>query len=133
MISAKGAARALLLLAEGGRIALIVSEQVIAETERALARKAPHALPYYREALRSTNLRVIRDPRAEDVAAHHDICSHQADVPIVVAAMQAEVDVLVTLSRRHFIDGPTVAACSGLRIAPPGDALGWVRECVSER
>lgn len=39
-------ARALLLLAEADRITITVSEKVITETERALARKLPAALGY---------------------------------------------------------------------------------------
>jgi hypothetical protein len=31
-------------------------------------------------------------------------------------------------NQRHFIDDPSVAARSGLRIGAPGDALAWVRE-----
>jgi predicted nucleic acid-binding protein len=131
VISSRGAARALLLLAEAGRIALTVSEQVVVETERALARKAPQGLPTYREALRSSGLRIVRDPRAEAVAAHLELCPHAADVPIIVAAMGAGVDVLVTLNRRHFIDDPTVAVRAGLRIGTPGDALLWVREVLA--
>ena len=102
--------------------------QVVSETERALARKAPKALLYYREALRSTGLHLVRNPSSEDVRAFRDIISHQADVPIVVAAMRARVDYLVTLNRRHFIDDPGVAARSGLQIGTPGQVLAWVRE-----
>jgi predicted nucleic acid-binding protein len=128
VVSPGGAARALLLLAEARLITVIVSEQVVAETEHAVARKVPQALAYYREALRGIGLRIVRDPSSEEVAVHGDIIAHQADVPIVVAAMRAEVDYLVTLNRRHFIDDPDVAARSGLRIGTPGDALAWVRE-----
>ena len=128
VISPTGAARALLVLAEAGRFRLIVSEQVIAETERALARKAPRALPLYRETLRATGLRIVRSPTPEVCAAHGDIIAHAADVPIVVAAMKAGVDYLVTLNRRHFLDDPQVARRSGLRIGTPGDALHWLRE-----
>lgn len=131
VISARGAARALLLLAEADRIALTVSEQVIVETERALARKAPQGLPTYREALRSSGLRIVRDPAPEAVVAHLDLCPHAADVPILVAAMGAGIDILVTLNRRHFIDDPTIAARAGLRIGTPGDALNWVREVLA--
>jgi len=106
VLSSTGAARALLLLAEASQITITVSEQVIVETERALARKAPGALPYYREALRASGLQIVRDPPAADVHAHHSIIAHPADVPIVVAAMRAGVDYLVTLNRRHFLDDP---------------------------
>jgi predicted nucleic acid-binding protein len=126
--STTGAAHALLALAEAGLITLTVSEQVIAETERSLARKAPVALPAYRQALRGLGLRIVRDPTLEAVLAHRDWMAHPADVPILVAAMHAGVDYLVTLNRRHFIDDPAVAAHSGLRIGTPGDALAWVRE-----
>jgi 1-acyl-sn-glycerol-3-phosphate acyltransferase len=128
VVSPDGAARALLLLAEAGLVTVTGSEQVVAETERAVARKVPQALAYYREALRSTGLRIVRDPSLEEVEAHKDIIAHRANVPIVVAAMRVGVDYLVTLNRQHFIDDPGVAAWSGLRIAAPGDALAWLRE-----
>jgi predicted nucleic acid-binding protein len=128
VVSADSASRALLLLAERGLIVVTVSGQVVAETERAIARKVPQALPALREAVRSTRLRIVRDPSPRDVAAHEKLIAHRADVPIVVAAMQAETDYLVALNRRHFIDDPGVAARSELRIGTPGDALAWVRK-----
>ena len=126
--SSSGATRALLLLAEAGSICITISEQVVTETERAVARKVSQALPYYRQALRATSLRIVRDPSPEEVAFHADIISHAADVPIVVAAMNAQVDYLVTFNRRHFIDDASVAARSGLRIGTPAEGLAWVRE-----
>lgn len=128
VVSATGAARALLLLSEAGvLIQVIVSEQVIAETERNVARKLPRALPYYREALRSGAVKIVNDPTREEVTHCRGIISHQADVSIVVAAMKANVDYLVTLNRRHFLDDPEVARRSGLRVGSPGDCLAWVR------
>ena len=132
VVSSGGAARALLLLAESEHLAITISEQVVAETERAIARKVPQALPYCREALRSTRLSIVRDPSPEEVQANKDIISHQADVPIVVAAMKAKVDYLVTLNRRHFIDDEGVAARSKLRIGTPGEALAWVRDRLAQ-
>jgi len=91
-----------------------------------VARKLPHALDVLREVLRHTRLRIVRDPAPMEVAAHAGLIAHATDVPIVLAAMQARVDYLVTFNRRHFIDDPGVAARSGLRIGAPRDALGWV-------
>ena len=127
IVSASGASRALLLLAELGLVSISVSEQVLAETERAVARKMPRALPDLREAIRATNLRIVRDPAAANAAAHAELISHPAGVPILVAAMEVKTDYLVTLNRRHFLDDPGVAVRSGLRIGTPGDALVWVR------
>jgi len=127
VISSTGGARALLVLAETGAISIVVSEQVIAETERVLARKAPQALSVYRRAVILAIERIIRDPKLEMVEKHRKIIRHEADVPIIVAAMYASVDYLVTLNRRHFIDDETVTDNSGLRIGTPGDALDWLR------
>jgi len=133
VVSPSGAARALLLLAEVRRITATVSEQVVTETERAVVRKVPRALPYYREALRNTQqLRIVRDPSPEEIETNRGIIGHEADVPIVVAAMGARVDYLVTLNCRHFMDDPSVAAKSGLRIGTPGDALTWVHELLAQ-
>jgi len=127
IVSAQGAARALLLLAEDEKILITLSEQVIVEVERNIARKAPKALPFARQLILATNLRIVRDPLPELVKTHMDWISHLADVPILVAAVQARVDYLVTLNTRHFIDDPLVSQRSGLRIGTPGDALAWVR------
>ena len=127
VISAVGAARALLLLSEAGAVAITVSEQVIAETERTLARKAPAAVPFYRETLRASRIRIVKDPPAADVVAGGDMIAHEPDVPILIAAMKIKTGYLVTLNRRHSIEDPEVARRSGLRIGTPGDALAWVR------
>jgi predicted nucleic acid-binding protein len=128
LLSPTGASRALLLLAETGQIRLTISAQVVAECERAMARKAPAALPDLRSAILASEAQIVPDPGPADVRAHQDLIGHAADVPIVLAAMHAGVDFLVTLNRRHFIDDPQVAQRSGLRIGDPGDALAWVRE-----
>jgi predicted nucleic acid-binding protein len=130
--SAAGAARALLLLSEARAITVIVSEQVIAETERALARKVPTALPFYRQALRTSGIRIVRDPTPAEVAASQGMIAHAPDLPILLAAMKAGTGLLVTLNRRHFLDDPVVAQRSGLRIGTPGDALAWVRSQLEE-
>jgi len=132
VVSASGASRALLLLAEARQVVITVSEQVVTETERAVARKVPRALPDFREAIRAAHLRIVRDPSPVEVAAHADIIAHVPDVPIVVAAMQVKADYLVTLNRHHFLDDPSVAARAKLRIGTPGDALEWVRRSLRQ-
>ena len=132
IVSDKGAARALLLLGEDERILLTVSEQVIVEVERNIARKAPKALPFARQIILSANIRILRDPSKEDVQKHLDWISHPADVPILVAARRANVDYLATLNTKHFLANPEVSMRSELRIGTPGDALSWVRERLSK-
>lgn len=128
IVSETGAARALLLLSEGKKITITVSEQVITEVERNIARKIPKALPDTRELLLHANLTILRDPEETLLKQNKDWIKHPADLPILIAAARAEVDFLVTLNRRHFIDDPAVSVRSGIRIGTPGDALIWVRE-----
>jgi predicted nucleic acid-binding protein len=132
VVSSQGAARALLLLSEDGKINITVSEQVIAEVERNIARKASKVLPFTREMILRANILIVRDPQAEEVRQHQDWISHPADVPILVAATLARVDFLVTLNTHHFIADREVSRRSGLRIGTPGDALAWVRELLSK-
>jgi len=131
IVSATGAARVLLLLAETDHITLTISEQVVTETERVIARKVPQALNDLRQAILASAARIVRDPSPEEVMAHLNLISHPADVPIVLAAMRAKVDYLVTLNRKHFIDDPDVAQQAGLRIGTPGEVLNWVRGQIS--
>jgi len=44
-------------------------------------------------------MRIVRDPAPEAVETPKDVIAHQADVPIVVAAMEAKTDYLVTHNR----------------------------------
>lgn len=132
IISAQGAARALLLLAEDEKILISVSEQVIAEVERNIARKAPKAVPFARELILRANLRILRDPQLTEILERQDWINHPADVPILVVAARARVDFLATLNTKHFIDDPEVSRRSGLRIGTPGDALAWVREQLAK-
>jgi hypothetical protein len=127
VISAVGAARALLLLSEAEAVAITVSEQVIAETERTLVRKAPTAVPSYRETLRASRICIVKDPSAADVVAARDMIAHELDVPILVAAIKVKTGYLVALNRHYFIEDSEAARRSGLRLGTPGDALAWVR------
>jgi predicted nucleic acid-binding protein len=127
IISPSGAARVLLMLAEAERITIAISLQVTFEVERVLARKAPEAILSYRQILLASKISVLSDPTPQEVDAYQGIVPHPADVPIVVAAMKAKTDFLVTLNRKHFLDDSSVATRSGLRIGTPGDALAWLR------
>jgi len=127
-ISESGAAHVLLNLGESQDIALTVSELVIIESERAMAKKAPSNLNDLRSLIKSSNLRIVDNPAKEEVEANLYLINDPNDVPILLAAMKARVDYLVTHNRKHFLDDPKVTEISGLRIGTPGDVLAWLRE-----
>jgi len=133
IVSGQAAVRALLLLAEGEKIRITVSEQVITEVERNIARKAPKALLFSRELIRVANIQIVRDPQPEDVLLHLDWISHASVVSILVAAASSRVKFFTTLNSRDFLVDPQVVNRSGLRISMPGDAFTRVRKQLSKK
>jgi predicted nucleic acid-binding protein len=130
VISSTGAARVLMVMSEMGEIELLVSEYVIVETERTLARKVPHALPEFRQAIKDANIKIVHDPSSKEVQDNLYLMTDAEDIPILLSAMKAKVDYLATHNRKHFLDDPKVAERSNLRIGSPGDVLMWVREQI---
>jgi predicted nucleic acid-binding protein len=131
IINAKSACRAILLLAESDLLDITISEQVVAETERTIARRAPRGINDLRKAILASHAQIVRDPSPQDVSVSSDQISHVADVPIMLAAVQVQADYLVTINCRHFIDDPEITMKAGWKIASPGDALRWVQGQLS--
>jgi len=130
-ISETGAAHVLLQLGESEDILLTISEMVVVESERSIARKSPHNLNDLRSLIKTANLRIVGNPSDEEVEANIYLIGDPNDVPILLAAMKANVDYLATHNRKHFLDDPKVAERSGLKIGTPGDVLAWIRENLS--
>jgi predicted nucleic acid-binding protein len=131
VISDTGAAHALLKLGENKYIDLTISELVVLESERAIAKKSPRDIPNLRNAIVQSQLNIIRNPSLKEISDHLYLIRDPNDVPILLSAMKAKVDFLATHNRKHFLDDPKVSELSGLRIGTPGDALAWVRENLS--
>jgi predicted nucleic acid-binding protein len=130
VLSRTGAACVLMLFSEQGKVDLFVSEHIIEECERSLARKAPEALPAFRNALKDVKPKIITGLTNEEVHTCFYMISDPTDAPILAAALKAKVDFLVTHNRKHFLDDPKVGDKSGLKIGTPGDALAWIRETL---
>lgn len=128
VISSTGAARVLLVMSEMGQIELFISEQVIVESERSLARKVPQVLPNFRQALKDAQPKIIKDPTPQQTLDHLYMIADPDDVSILLAAMQTNVDYLATHNRKHFLDDPKVAERAGIKIGTPGNVLAWIRE-----
>ena len=133
VISSTGAARVLLVMSETGQIEVFISEHVITKSERSLARKVPHALPEFRQAIRDAQPKITQNPTQQEIKDHLYLITDPEDVPILLSAVKAKVDYLATHNKKHFIDDPKVAERSRLRIGTPGDVLSWVRENLQEK
>ena len=131
VISETGAAHVLLQLGESEDILLTISEMVVVESERSIAKKSPRNLNDLRSLIKAAKLRIVHNPSNKEVEANLYLIGDPNDVPILLAAMKAHVDYLATHNRKHFLDDPKVEARSGLKIGTPGDVLAWIRENLS--
>jgi hypothetical protein len=71
----------------------------------------------YRRLMELTRPEVVAYPDAETVRVNRRLIRHEADVPVLLSAMAAKPDWLLTHNTKHFT--PIVAERTGLRIATP--------------
>ena len=71
----------------------------------------------YRRLIELTNPEIIPYPEADSVRANRRLIRHEADVPVLLSAMAARPDWLLTHNSKHFTEA--VARRAGLRIATP--------------
>jgi predicted nucleic acid-binding protein len=125
--SSSGASSTILRLGEIGIFQLVVSRQVLDETERNLRKKLPHALPNFAVQMARLRLEVAPDPTLEEISVWERIIV-ASDAPILCAAVKASVSRFITLNTRHFT--PAVAAQSGLTIQTPAQLMTELRDLV---
>ncbi len=126
--SSRGAARAVLQLAEIGLIEVIVSRQVIVEADRNIEEKLPEMLNEYRKFIEILAPVLIDDPHQKDIKRFLTVINPD-DAPILASAVTSGADFLVTWDRKHFI-GKNIRIHSNLKIVTPGEFLKYFREYV---
>ncbi|MBI4320689.1 MAG: PIN domain-containing protein [Chloroflexi bacterium] len=130
MVAPWSAARALLILGAYRVILSETSEVVLVEVTRALERKGipTNERSDFARLLRKLSLTVHARPSEEDVrqglAKFLPLLHHRADVPVLVAAIAAAPDWLVSSNPDHFT--PRVAKACGLRIVTPAQLMRYL-------
>lgn len=87
---------ALLQHAVAGDYQLVLSSYVVEEARRHLTRLALESLPDLEEFLLLCRHETVPDPTPAALAAHQNWVRDAKDVPVAVAALQAQVDYLVS-------------------------------------
>lgn len=128
IISETGAAHVLLQLGETDDIALTISELVLNETKRSIARKSPENLENAQKEIQKSGINILQDPSHEEIQANLYLMDDPDNVPILLTAIKARADYLATHDHKHFLDDPKVAERAGIKIGTPGDVLAWIRE-----
>jgi predicted nucleic acid-binding protein len=114
------ASNLILRMAELTLIEAIASTQVITEAERNLMDKLPKALPAF-QLLVSRCLKTVEDPDPTQVATFRGL-AHPEDLPILVAAVRENCDLLTTFNLRHYQPGH-----SSVTTLKPGDLVLRIR------
>lgn len=131
IVSTRGAAREVLRLCEAWVVEPFVSRQVLTEADRNLSAKVPPLVPDYRHLIQHMAPTLLDDPTRAEVAKAARII-HRKDAPILAAAINGEVDYLITWNTRHF-HTPSVREAVRFRIVTPGEFLEEFRRLLSAR
>ena|GEM_PF-4427736 len=120
-----GASHLLLQISELGFIKGIISDQVRVECERNIKKKNPSALPAFKSIITQSFHEII-NPN-ERVLTQVKEMAHKKDVPILAAAVEGEVDLLVTFNKKDFPPySLTSSACvSASRITKLGLSISF--------
>jgi predicted nucleic acid-binding protein len=124
--SSRGHARDLIMMAMRGEIDLVLSRIVIEETTRNLAANAPECLPFLEFILESVPYEIVQASKEQVFAAGK--YTALKDAPIAAAAREANVELLVTLDKKHLLGRPDLAQHVGSDIVTPKEAVRRLRE-----
>lgn len=120
-----GASHVILRMGEITLIECITSLQAVTEVERNLVQKLPAKLPEFR-LLVSRSLQIVPGPATIQLKPFVGQADPK-DLPLLVAAIQAECPHFLTFNGRHYF--PTV---NTITIQRPGEFLLTIRNLLSQ-
>jgi len=94
-----------------------VEENLLVHAQRLVPRAAEQLIEDYHRLIQLTAPQIVQYPDVELVRKSRDLVRHEADVPVILSALAAQPDWVLTHNVRHFT--PRVAERTGLRIATP--------------
>lgn len=132
LLSTWSVSRSLLILARCSACRVVLAEDVRAEVEDNLTdlladtpQAANEAIEEYAAMLRLLKPETVGLTTTDEVARHRHLIRHAADVPVLVAALKARPNWLVTTNTRHFTS--EVAHRTGLAICTPLQVVERIR------
>jgi len=125
MVAHWGLDKAVLALCAAKIARLVLAEAVRDEVEENLhfhaslltSSQAHQLIDDYRRLVELTDPEWVPYPDSDLVLANRNLIRHQADVPVLLSAIAAQPDWLLSHNTKHFTDA--VARRTGLRIATP--------------
>ncbi|MCH7662945.1 MAG: PIN domain-containing protein [Chloroflexi bacterium] len=124
--SSRGHSHDLILMAVRGEYDLVSSKLVVEEARRNLARTSEDYVLFLDFVLENITIQFVRPTKRQVLSA----ASHVAlkDAPIIAAAKRAQVDLLVSLDKKHLLGKPELAKYAEADIVTPREAVAHIRE-----
>jgi uncharacterized protein len=137
IVSRWGLDRAVLSLCAARICKLVLADIVKDEVEANLLlhtstlddRDAQRLLDDYTHLLELANPEAVPYPSRTDVLASRSLIRHEADIPVLLSAIRARPDWLLTHNKKHFTD--EVAKRTKLQIGSPADFFRTLAESIS--
>ncbi len=119
--SVTGAPAAVLDLCEAEIIQMVISRQVLIEADRNFSAKLPNLVSQFRQFIRNLAPLMVEDPPAAAMERAATLIDRK-DAAILAAGIEAEVDYLITLDKKHFLK-PKVRRNIPIEVCAPADFL----------
>jgi putative PIN family toxin of toxin-antitoxin system len=129
--SVPGASAAVLDLCEPESIQMVISRQVLVEADRNFSSKLPNLIGQFRRFIQNLAPLMVDDPSAAAMERATGLVDRK-DAAILAAAMEAKVDFLITLDKKHFLK-PKIKGDIPIEVCTPTDFLRifeafWVQD-----
>lgn len=121
--SQAGASALVLALCRHGDAKAVTSRLVLLEAERNIREKlGPETLLRFYREIAELDLELVGALTPHEIAAQSRII-HPKDAHVLAAALKGQVEVLLTLDRKHFLSPPVREAGLPFQVTTPGDFL----------
>src|SRR5437764_5924683 len=129
--------REVLLAGLRGEVQLVLSPYVLDQARRLLRKRFPGHLERFEAFVSLAPFELVADPSTEDLALHEGLVRDETDLPIVLAAISAQVDYLVSEDKDLTAQDATTAELrEHLRVLIPGtflrEVMGWSGEQLEQ-
>lgn len=116
-----------------GEIQLVVSDFVLEQARRNLAKKFPQHLPRFEAFLAQTPFEVVPEATPEEIEENKGLVRDESDVPVVLPYIEASVDCMVSEDKDLTAqDDTTETLRKKLTVYLSGtflrEVLGWTSE-----
>lgn len=118
--------------AKKGDYQLVLPEYILYETRRTVKKMGETALERLEDFLSKVNFQEAHNPTAEEVKQHADLVRDAKDIPVALAAINAQVDFLITQDKD--LTAPDEPIHQHLKILLPGtflrEHMGWTSDAL---